>query len=340
MAADYRASVTDEVTMERHGEIVRQWRLILALETSRHGLTLADLRTQADGAVSERTIRRDLDALGQAGFALEYSKRDGRTVVRLNQDAFSGLARTGLSLSELCALHLSRSLLAALAGGPFQDHLRSAFDKLTDALPPALWDFVDRLPTALVATGPELRTTTGARRHVDDLMRAILSNQRVRMRYHSFSSGETRDYTLEPYRVAYAQGALYLFAFVPDYGEMRTFAVQRIESVALLEEHFTPDHAGDAMPRHSLSVFSGSPTAVAVWFAPTEARYVRERVWHPSQRLVDHDDGGLTAHLEVVADWGLEAWILGFGAGARVVSPDWLATRMARRLAEARARYD
>ncbi|MBM3781078.1 MAG: WYL domain-containing protein [Acidobacteria bacterium] len=326
--------------MERHGEIVRQWRLILALETSRHGLTLSDLRRQADAGVSERTIRRDLDALGQAGFALDHERREGRTVYRLNQDVFRGLAQTGLSLSELCALHLSRSLLDALAGGPFQDHLRSAFDKLTDALPQPLWAFVDRLPTALVATGPELRTATGAHRHVDDLLRAVLSHQRVRMRYHSFSSGQTRDYTLEPYRVAYAQGALYLFAFVPDYGEMRTFALQRVESVALLEEHFTPEHAGDAMPRHSLSVFSGAPTAVAVWFTPTEARYVRERVWHPSQRLDDHADGSLTAHLDVVADWGLEAWILGFGPGARVVAPAWLAQRLAERLSAARRHYD
>ena len=339
MATAYRAAVTDEVTMERHGEIVRQWRLILALETSRHGLTLADLREQAGTDVSERTIRRDLDALGQAGFAVDSDRREGRTVYRLNQDVFRGLAQTGLSLSELCALHLSRSLLDALAGAPFQDHLRSAFDKLTDALPQPLWAFVDRLPTALVATGPELRIATGARRHVDDLLRAVLSHQRVRMRYHSFSSGQTRDYTLEPYRVAYAQGALYLFAFVPDYGEMRTFALQRVESVALLEEHFTPDQTGQVMPRHSLSVYSGQPTSVTVWFAPTEARYVRERVWHPSQRLDDHEDGSLTAHLDVVADWGLEAWILGFGAGARVIGPDWLAARVAQRLSEARAGY-
>jgi len=121
---------------------------------------------------------------------------------------------------------------------------------------------------------------------------------------------------------------------------MRTFALQRVESVALLETHFTPDHAGDVMPRHSLSVYSGAPAPVAVWFAPTEARYVRERVWHPSQRLEDHADGSLTAHLDVVADWGLEAWVLGFGAGARVISPAWLASRVAERLSEARARYD
>ena len=61
-------------------------------------------------------------------------------------------------------------------------------------------------------------------------MSAILGRRRVRMRYHSFSSQQVKDYIVEPYRLAYAQGGLYLQAFVPDYSEMRTFAAQRIES--------------------------------------------------------------------------------------------------------------
>ena len=63
------------------------------------------------------------------------------------------------------------------------------------------------------------------------------------MRYHSFASQQVKDYLVEPYRVAYAQGTLYLFAFVPAYGEMRTFAAQRIQEVTVLEETFDPREA-------------------------------------------------------------------------------------------------
>ena len=34
---------------------------------------------------------------------------------------------------------LSRTVLTAVAGGPFKDSLNSAFDKLYDALPPSMW---------------------------------------------------------------------------------------------------------------------------------------------------------------------------------------------------------
>ena len=55
---------TDEVTMERHAEIVRQWRL--ALEGRARALTLQELQQAAGEAVSERPSVSNLNALAQA----------------------------------------------------------------------------------------------------------------------------------------------------------------------------------------------------------------------------------------------------------------------------------
>jgi len=326
--------------MERHAEIVRQWRILLALEGRARGLTLTDLQEAAGEGVSDRTIRRDLTALAQAGFPIESSRVDGKTRYTLNREVFGGLASAGLSLSELCALHLSRTLLSALAGDPFRDSLTSAFDKLSEALPPALWRFVDQLPSALAAKAHTARVPPAAPRLVDALMSAILGHRRVRMRYHSFASQQVKDYLVEPYRVAYAQGTLYLFAFVPIYGEMRTFAVQRIESLVVLEEPFDPREASLGVFPDSLTVYSGTPEHVVIDFTPAEAPYIRERDWHPSQRLEARPDGGVRLALDVVIDWGLEAWILGFGPSARVVEPPPLVARVKASLEAARAIYD
>jgi predicted DNA-binding transcriptional regulator YafY len=325
--------------MERHTEIVRQWRLLLALEGRARGLTLAELQEAAGEGVSDRTIRRDLNALGQAGFPIDATRIDGKARYSLNRDVFGGLAAAGFSLSELCALYLSRTLLAVLAGGPFHDSLTSAFDKLADALPPALWRFVDQLPLALAAKAPTARAHTAAPRQVDALLGAILAHRRVRMRYHSFASQQVKDYLVEPYRVAYAQGTLYLFAFVPLYGEMRTFAAQRIEDVTVLEETFDPQEASTGVFPDSLGVFSGSPERVTIEFSAAEAPYIRERDWHASQQMTDLPDGGVRLTLDVAIDWGLEAWILGFGAAARVIEPASLVARLVDRLDAARRQY-
>ncbi len=104
-----------------------------------------------------------------------------------------------------------------------------------------MWKFIEDLPDALGAKEHASRPRGAASaKAIDALMSAILGRRRVRMRYHSFSSKQVKDYLVEPYRLAYAQGGLYLQAFVPDYSEMRTFAVQRIEQAVALEESFSP----------------------------------------------------------------------------------------------------
>ena len=87
-------------------------------------------------------------------------------------------------------------------------------------------------------------------------------------------------------------------------------------------------------------MFSGTPERVVIDFSPAEAPYIRERDWHTSQRLLDSADGGVRLALDVVIDWGLEAWILGFGDAARVVEPPALVLRIAERLDAARRNYD
>jgi predicted DNA-binding transcriptional regulator YafY len=327
--------------MERHSEIVRQWRILLALESRARGLTLAEAQQIAGDGVSDRTIRRDLDALAQAGFPIDTAKRDGKTIYTLNRDVFRGVAAAGFSLSELCALHLSRTVLTAVAGGPFKASLSSAFDKLHDALPPSMWKFIESLPDALGAKEHASRPRdAGSAKAIDALMNAILSRRRVRMRYHSFSSQQVKDYIVEPYRLAYAQGGLYLQAFVPEYSEMRTFAAQRIESAVGLEESFNP--IGDAPPEvfpHSLGAFSGTPEEVVIEFSAAEAPYVRERQWHSSQAIDDLPDGRIRLTLNVVIDWELQAWIMGFGPAARVIRPEAFAKRIVESLEETRATY-
>jgi predicted DNA-binding transcriptional regulator YafY len=314
---------------------------LLALESKSRGVTLAEASALAGEGVSDRTIRRDFEALTQAGFPIETVKRDGKTYFTLNRDVFRGVAAAGFSLSELSALHLSRSLLTAVAGGPFRDSLASAFDKLHDALPPSMWKFIDSLPDALGAKEHASRPrAAGAAKAIEALINAILARRRVRMRYHSFSSQQVKDYVVEPYRVAYAQGGLYLQAFVPEYRELRTFAAQRIEQAVALEESFNPiaDAPSDVFP-HSLGAFSGTPEIVVIEFSAAEAPYVREREWHPSQVIEELPDGRIRLTLNVVIDWELQAWVMGFGPAAKVIQPVEFAKRIVDSLEQARATY-
>ena len=310
------------------------------------GVTIDALATLCH--VTTRTIRRDLQALEEAGFPLfdDRSHDDGRTRWRVNGQAFKGLT-TGLTVSELCALYFSRALVESLSGTPFRDEVESAFEKLSAVLPPHMREFLDQLPR-IIATKPDpMRRRPGdqdevalQQQMVGRALEATWHLRQATITYHSKSSDRTKSYLVHPYRLAYAQGGLYLLAYVPEYAEVRTFAIERLQAISVLEETFTPiEDLPDAAFPHSFGVHSGQPERVDIEFAPAVADYVRARQWHPSQQIRDAEAGGVAMALDVCLDQALQSWILSFGPFARVVSPARLAHTIAAQFEEARARY-
>jgi predicted DNA-binding transcriptional regulator YafY len=324
----------------RNQEVIRQWKVLHALESSRHGATIDGLSDELD--VTTRTIRRDLAALQEAGFPL-YDERDedGRVRWRLDGTVLKGL-ETGFTLAELCALYMSRNLLEAVAGTPFQRDLTNAFARLEKMLSPRMRQFLDRLPSVLVAKpGPRAAGTESSPDAVGRLLEATLHFRVATMRYHSVSSARIKDYLVHPYRLVFAQGGLYLLAYVPEYKDVRTFAVDRIASVSLEKQTFTPkERIGTEVFANSLGVNTGEPQRVEIEFEPRVAPFVRARVWHPSQQIRDAANGRVVLSLDVCHDWALRNWILGWGPSARVVSPASLAGEIRADLTAAAARYN
>ncbi|HZL93690.1 MAG TPA: transcriptional regulator [Vicinamibacterales bacterium] len=325
--------------MPRNQEVIRQWKLLHALESSRHGASIDALSKELE--VTTRTIRRDLAALQEAGFAL-YDERDddGHVTWRLGGQVLKGID-TGFTLPELCALYLSRNILEAVTGTPFQRDLTNAFERLAKLLSPRMRQFLDRLPSVLVAkAGPRARGGASSPDIVARLLEATLHFRVTTMRYHSVSSGRMKDYLVHPYRLALAHGGMYLLAYVPEYKAIRTFAVDRIASASLEKQTFTPTQAvGDDVFANSLGVNTGPAERVEIEFDARVAPYIRARVWHPSQEIEDARDGGVSVRLNVCHDWGLRSWILSWGPFARVVSPPRLAKEIHSNLEAAGTRY-
>jgi predicted DNA-binding transcriptional regulator YafY len=335
----------------RNAEVIRQWSILRDLEASRR-VTIDELAERT--GVSTRTIRRDLEALQAAGFPLFDEVHDGKKYWTLEQRAFRRLDDTGFTLAELTAIYFSRSLVECLAATPFQRDVRSAFDKLAGALTPGMRQFLDRLPLVMQAkaepgsqsVGEDPSTPATASRQsaprsarLSQLVDATLNHRRAVMRYHSYSSDREKDYRIEPYRLVFAQGGFYLVAYVPEYDALRTFAVERIQSLSLTEERFEPvDLPADAF-EHSLGVNQGAPERIEIVFEPRIARYIKERVWHPSQDIEETADGALTMTLNVCNDFALRSWILGFGPLARVSSPPELARQIQEEADRTRLRY-
>jgi proteasome accessory factor B len=332
--------------MPRNAEVIRQWTILRDLESARR-LTIDDLAART--GVTTRTIRRDLEALQEAGFPLFDEVHEGKRYWTLEQRAFRRLDDTGFNLAELSALYFTRTLAECLSATPFQQDVRNAFDKLAGALTPGMRQFLDRLPLAIQAKAdPGVRAVSRSAAgpapprpdpRVAQLLDATLHHRRVQMRYHSFSSNREKAYAVEPQRLVFAQGGLYLLAFVPEYDELRTFSVDRILGLSVTEDRFEPQDLAEDAFAHSLGVHHGTPQLVEIAFDPQISRYVRDRIWHTSQKIEEQPDGGLVLTLTVSVDWALRSWILGFGALALVRRPAELAALILDEVQRTTSRY-
>jgi proteasome accessory factor B len=321
----------------RNAEVIRQWKILRTIEAGRF---TSSAKLAASHGVTERTIRRDIEALQEAGFPLYDDRVNGKKVWRLVEGYRQRLVQ-GFTLSELAALYFSRNMLSFLGGAPFGRDLESAFAKIREALPAKSLPFLARIQDLFSARPDPWKDYSKKQDVIAGLIDAILHQKQARVAYHSASSRRTKSYDLDPYRLVYYRGGLYLYARAHEYGEVRTFAVERVQKVEVLDQGFEvpADFSPSEYARSAFGIFGGRAETVELVFAAAIAAYVRERNWHESQSLADEPDGGVRLTLEVAPAFDLKAWIKGFLPDVRVVRPASLRDEIARELEAARAAF-
>jgi predicted DNA-binding transcriptional regulator YafY len=321
----------------RNAEVIRQWKILKTIEAGRWTSSAV---LAAEHRVTERTIRRDIEALQEAGFPLYDDRQDGKKVWRLVEGYKQRLTQS-FTLAELSALYFSRHMLSFLGGAPFAQDLESVFAKIREALPARSLPYLARIQDLFSARPDPWKDYSKKQDVIAGLIDAVLHQRQARIAYYSFTSRKTKAYTLDPYRLVYYRGGLYLYARAHEYGEVRTFAVERIEKMEVLDEGFEipADFNVSEYARGAFGISGGKPETVELVFSPEMAGYIRERVWHESQRLVDGPDGSISLTMEVAPQWELKAWIKGFLPHVTVVRPPALRAEIAGDIEAARKAF-
>lgn len=321
----------------RNAEVIRQWRILKRIEAGRY-TTAQDLADEH--GVTERTIRRDIEALQEAGFPLYDERSEGRKVWRLIEGYRQRLTQT-FTLAELSALYFSKNLMAFLGGSPFATDLEAAFGKIKEALPARSLPYLERIQELFLARPDPWKDYSKKKEVIAELVDAVLHQRSAKIAYFSFNSKKTKTYTVDPYRLVYWHGGLYLYARAAEYKEVRTFAVERIQSIEVSEETFEvpADFNPSEYARGAFGIAGGKPEAVEIAFDAAAAVYIRERVWHESQELAEGKDGSVIVRMNVAPGAELKQWVKSFLPHVKVLKPASLRTEIARDLEEARKKF-
>lgn len=324
-------STNKVIVMARGDQLSRQWKIIQALTAARSGKSATELAHTLD--CHSRTIYRDLEALQQAGFPLYTEKHAGRTRWSMLDDGKHQMP-IPLNLTELMALYFSRNMLKVLEGTAIHDSLDSLFEKVKATLPK---DYVGYLKKIEHSLEVGVKARKPYRRFQETLAiahQAVQDRTYVDMHYFTMSRNQATRRRVAPYKVWFYNETFYLIGHCMLRGDVRLFAIDRIERIAASEEHFKIPRGFDAeaFMRTSFGVFQGEPVTVEIRFAPGAAGYVKEKIWHPSQYLCDEPDGCLLFRAEVAGIQEIKLWVLKWGASAEVLAPENLRREIAQEI--------
>jgi predicted DNA-binding transcriptional regulator YafY len=316
----------------RNEQLIRQHRLLQILERAHFGRTLRELRDELVEQlgltrISQRTVRRDLEALQAAGIDVATHSGRDRTVWKLGP-GLRKLPKITSSVSEILALFVARELLVPLTGTPYWQGIETLWHKLQEALPLAVWQHFERHRASLVVRGVAAKSYADKHGILSTLNRAILQHRAVTLEYRSAGQQRPQRREIEPYAVAIYQGSLHLVAMAceaPPEEAFRHFKLDRIRKVTALDRRFTPQ-PGFSLEKHfahSLGVYRAQkPATFRIWLSAKAAAWVREEPWHPKQQVDPRECGDVVLTLPAAYEDEIVPRVLGLGAEAEILAPE------------------
>jgi predicted DNA-binding transcriptional regulator YafY len=267
--------------------------------------------------VSERTVYRYMGMLEEIGIPI-YSERGpygGFSLVRGYR-----LPPLLFTAEEATVLYMGANLVREVWGHTYGDAVTAATAKLDNVLPDDLRGEVAQAQQSLAVGGLAARDYRPWEATIHSLRQCIVDHRCARLVYRTPSRQQPTERVVEPYGLAFQWGQWYLAAFCRLRGEMRTFRVDRIHSIAALDEPTAPPPGFDVREYMQQAVRYEPAYTVAVLLEGDAAQSVRD--WDEENReLVEHGDGSVTVRFGTDNLAWATRWVLGYGTAARALEP-------------------
>jgi len=223
---------------------------------------------------------------------------------------------------ELLAFFLSIEAARRYLGTALESPLRSAIDKIGKTINGPVSIDLETLRRHYTFAAPAL--TSVDEQTLLGLHTGIVTRRKVWMRYYTASRDAHTERVVDPYHLYNSQGDWYLVAFDERRQEVRSFLAGRIEEWKLSGQTFVPDpnfSIGAWMKGAFRTERGGDPVEVVIRFDAHQARYIRERRWHESQKVEELAGGGLILRFQIGGLNEVLRWVMQYGSHAEVLEP-------------------
>lgn len=289
--------------------------------------------------MATKTVQRDIDFMrDRLDLPIEFDRLRNGFYYTAPVSSFPTIQVTE---QGLIALLVAEKALAQYKDTPFEKPLHAAFRKLTEGMSDTVSFRWSELDSAISFRA--IGVTVADLELFEKVSRAVVQSQELEFQYHKLGSRHYEPRRVQPYHLGCIENQWYLFAFDLDRQQMRTFAIQRMKDVRLTNRQFTrqADFSVTKYLGNSFGVFrnAGKPQEIRIRFDAFAARLVRERRWHPSQKIKDLADGQIELSLRLGNLHEILRWVLSWGEHAQVLAPRELRDRIAHTAEALRAMY-
>ena len=261
-----------------------------------------------DLEVSQRSVHRYLLTLEVAGFPVHYDKKKG---TYLFYEGYS-LRKPNFSIEERLAFALAKEAMKDYGTG-MEESLESLEKKLSFKQPDSGDQVIlkPKKPSSLV------------KGYLGRIYEAITNFQSIEIVYKALYSDKVTTRKVDPYYVFFPEGFWTLRAYCHLRGGLRTFALDRMISLKVLNEHFPPRNMS---PEEELASsfgvwIDGDPVEVVLRFDKDFKRYIQRKKWHQSQKDKHLKDGRLEVSFKINGLEGIKYWIYRWIPNVEVVAP-------------------
>ena len=297
--------------------------------------------------VSRATLRRDLQYLrDRLNAPIVYDRLGGGYRFARNEAQISAASGPKYELpglwfnaSEIYALLMMQQLLNTVQPGLLGPHiapLQSRLSTLLGSQKHATEDIEERI--RIVHTGQRAPESA----NFELIASALLKRQRLKLQHWHRGRDETTMREISPQRLVFYRGNWYLDAWCHLRKDLRSFAVETLSDVALLDKkaHEVSAKVLDSRVQNGYGIFGGERTQWAqLRFTPARARWVASEQWHPEQRGSVLPDGSYQLDVPYSIETELVMDILRHMPEVEVLGPAELRAKVRTKLMDALERH-
>lgn len=274
--------------------------------------------------ISESTIEKDLWAMrneSQLGYyaPIKYSKEYKGYFY--DEEGYS-VNELSLSDEDLEAIKFAATTLFQFRQVPIFRQYQHAIEKIIDRMNISP-DLEDKALARYVQF--EQGSASVGSEHLAPLLEAIKDQHEIQIHYHKFNQEQSSIYNLCPYLLKEYRNRWYLIAHAEERNELRTFGLERIRKLMVLDTQFKsdPNFDPDLFFKHSIGItrVGEEPTEILLRFNGSEAPYLRSLPLHPSQEIISENENEVLIRLFVLETYELHSLLLSYGNRVEVLSP-------------------